>query len=383
MLFQDWERRCFPRETSGERGLPLRLEEADHVALYGAGYGGLMFSELLRKRGIEPECFLDRSPQKQGRTIMGIPVWMPDRTVAEGATVIVCLLDMGEAFQQIKAYMAGLGCRAVYHMYELREDRTLFQGQPLILSPNRDLIWENRGLLHQVAQMLEDDLSQGTLTSILRFLWGELDERVPALPMEDQYFAGDVYSLGENEVFADCGAHVGEVFHQFLRRCRGRFDRYWAFEPDSRNIRELERNCPPEYRQKLMVRHTALGDKPETVRVRNYDGSNSIVREDGEEEVPCTRLDCFAEELRPTILKIDVEGWESRLLIGAEEMIRRDRPLIAIAVYHREQDFWEVPLKLKDMVPEYRFYLRSYLNVAETVLYAVPPGRLNQKEYET
>ena len=115
--------------------------------------------------------------------------------------------------------------------------------------------------------------------------------------------------------------------------------------------------------------------------MRNYDGSNSVIREDGEEEAPCTALDSFKEKLHPTILKIDVEGWESRLLSGAEEMIRRDRPVIAVAVYHRERDLWEIPLKLKELVPEYRFYLRSYLNVAETVLYAVPPERLSQKEY--
>lgn len=94
-------------------------------------------------------------------------------------------------------------------------------------------------------------------------------------------------------------------------------------------------------------------------------------------------LDSFAEELHLTVLKIDVEGWESCLLAGAETVIRRDKPVIAIAIYHREQDFWEIPLKLMQMVPEYRFYLRSYLNVSETVLYAVPPGCLKQKEHET
>ena len=92
-------------------------------------------------------------------------------------------------------------------------------------------------------------------------------------------------------------------------------------------------------------------------------------------------MDSLAEELHPTILKIDVEGWESRLLDGAEMIIRRNKPIIAIAVYHREQDFWEIPLRLKELVSDYRFYLRSYLNIAETVLYAVPPGRLQQEEH--
>lgn len=381
MPFQDWEQFCFPQENLKGGKSSVRLDESSRVVLYGAGYGGLMFLELLRKRGIEPECVLDRSPRKQGRTILGVSVRAPDRTVAEDATVIVCLLEMGKTFRQIKAQMEALGCQEVYHMYELREDRALFQDQPLILSPDRDLIWENREVLYQVVQMLADDCSRRTLTSIVRFLWCDLDQQIPALPMEDQYFGEDVYSLGENEVFVDCGAHVGEILRQFWRRCRGWFDSCWAFEPDSQNIRELERGCPPEYRRRLILHRTALGEGPGTVRVRNYDGSNSVIREDGEEEAPCTALDSFKEKLHPTILKIDVEGWESRLLSGAEEMIRRDRPVIAVAVYHRERDLWEIPLKLKELVPEYRFYLRSYLNVAETVLYAVPPERLSQKEY--
>lgn len=378
-----WERACFPQKECQKREPPVRLDGQSRVVLYGAGYGGLMFLELLRRRGLEPECFLDLSPQKQGRTIMGVPVYAPDRIVAVPATIIVCLLEMGDTFQKIKAHMVDLGCRAVYHLYELREDRVLFESQPLIISPNRELIFANKESLYQAYRMLEDELSKQTLVSILRFLWFDLYERIPSLPMEDQYFADDIYSLCDHEVFADCGAHVGEILCQFLRRCQGRFEGYWAFEPGSQNICKLEKNCPPECREKLIIRHTALGDKQEAVQLRDYDGSNSVIREGGEEDVSCATLDSFAEELHPTVLKIDVEGWESRLLAGAETVICRDKPVIAIAIYHREQDFWEIPLKLKQMVPEYRFYLRSYLNVSETVLYAVPPGRLKQKEHET
>ena len=376
-----WKQICFPSKTCRETDSSIRLDGQSRIVLYGAGYGGLMFLELLRRRGLEPECFLDLSPKKQGRTIMGVPVQAPDQIVVQNATVVVCLLEMSKTFQKIKTRMEELGCRAVYHLYELREDRVLFDSQPLIIPPDRDLIWDNKDLLYQVYQMLEDKLSKQTLVSILRFLWSDLDERIPVFSMEDQYFADDIYSLCNHEVFADCGAHVGEIFRQFLRRSQGQFDRYWAFEPDIQNIRELEKSCPPEYQQKLIVHHTALGDRSKTVRVRNYYGSNSIIREDGEEEALCATLDSFAEELHPTVLKIDVEGWESRLLSGAKKLIIRDKPVIAIAIYHRERDFWEIPLFLKQWVPEYHLYLRSYLNVSETILYVVPPERLKQKEH--
>lgn len=369
-----WEQLCFPTNKCSVCA-PAQINQHSRIALYGAGYGGLMFLELLRRQGVEPICFLDASPLKQGRTIMGIPVHAPDKMWVENAIVVVCVLSMGEMYRQIKKQLTALGCQAVVHLYELRENHSLFAEQPLIISPDHHLLWANRSSLFHVHQKLEDNLSRRVLSSILRFLWGNLEEPIPALPMEDQYFADDVYTLGQHEAFVDCGAHTGEILHQFLHRSRGKFDAYWAFEPDGQNLRLLEADCPVRYRQQIHTYHVALGERASTVRVRNYDGNNSVIREDGEEEVPCAALDSYAQFLHPTIIKIDVEGWEIPLITGAQTIISRDRPILAVAVYHRERDFWEIPLILEKLVPDYRLYLRSYLNVAETVLYAVPPER--------
>lgn len=377
----EWERECFPGD---ERADPQQAESSAKIPvlssgkcgrllLYGAGYGGQIFLELLRGCGVEPEGFLDASPQKRGRAVMGLPVYAPEKEWVEGAAVVVCLLRMDEGYEEIKRRLASLGCRLVCHMYELREDRRLFQNQPLIFSPDRELLWTNREQLYRVYQLLEDDASRDTLTAVLRFLWGRLHEPIPALPMEEQYFA-DIYHPGAEEVFVDCGAHVGEIFCQFLQRTEGNFGAYWAFEPDLRNVHALEKAIPDECRSRVHIKCLALGEKPETVRVRNYDGNNSLVRPDGDQTAACVPLDSFWPELRPTHLKVDVEGWENSLLRGARTMICKEKPLISIAVYHNEADFWTIPLCLKQWVPEYRFYLRSYLNVAETVLYAVPPA---------
>lgn len=375
-----WEQICFDIEKSTPRVPPVNVEEIQHLMIYGAGYGGLVFIELLRSCGIEPECLIDRSPQKQGRKIMGVPVYAPDQVRLEDAVVIVCMMDMGSVYQQIKQQLTDMGCKSVFHMYELRENRVLFANQPKLISPDRNIIWENRGLLYQVYKMLEDDASRQVLTAIFRYLWNDLSTPIPILPHEDQYFSQDIYLLSGHETFVDCGAHVGEILERFLQLSRGQFDTYWAFEPDSQNLDALEAACPAEFRKQIVTHNIALGDKADTVQIRNYDGNNSLIRPDGEKCAPCLPLDYFCQQLHPTILKIDVEGWESRLLTGGQKIIQRDKPLIAIAVYHREQDFWEIPLLLKQWVPEYRFYLRSYLNVAETILYAVPPERVIKKK---
>lgn len=371
---EEWKKRCFPEKPT-EAQTSVLLTDGQHrrIVIYGAGYAGLIFLECLRECGLEPECMLDTAPGKQGRFIFGVPVYAPSTERVEGADVVVCLLRFDEGYRQIREWMETLGCRSVFHLYELRADQRLFRNQPLPISPDAALLHANIEPLYRVYDMLGDELSRETLIEILRFLHGDLTAPIPALPLDEQYFGP--YTLREDEVFVDCGAHVGEIFRHFIERSRGRFHAYWAFEPDSENVRALRDACPGEYIGRFTLCHTALGDRCGKVRVRNYDGSNSLIRADGEQEADCVPLDFFAGRLYPTILKIDVEGWEMRLLAGAREMICRDKPVIAVAVYHRELDFWEIPLCLKQWVPEYRFYLRSYMNAAETILYAIPPGR--------
>ena len=49
----------------------------------------------------------------------------------------------------------------------------------------------------------------------------------------------------------------------------------------------------------------------------------------------------------------------------------RDKPRLAICIYHKPEDIIELPLYLLKLVPEYKFYIRHYCsNMWETVLYA-------------
>ena len=72
-----------------------------------------------------------------------------------------------------------------------------------------------------------------------------------------------------------------------------------------------------------------------------------------------------------TFIKMDIEGSELNALQGAINTIRRDRPRLAICIYHSLEDLYEIPLWIKETVPEYRIYIRHHSdNEAETVVYA-------------
>lgn len=78
---------------------------------------------------------------------------------------------------------------------------------------------------------------------------------------------------------------------------------------------------------------------------------------------------------RVTTIKMDIEGSELEALKGARETIRRDKPKLAICIYHKTEDLWEIPLYIKSLIPEYRFYIRHHgpSGLYDSVLYAVMP----------
>ena len=106
-------------------------------------------------------------------------------------------------------------------------------------------------------------------------------------------------------------------------------------------------------------------------------GSSHIVSSDAEGDSSTYQIEVAAvdemvgEDI--TYMKMDIEGAELEALKGAEKQIRKNKPKLAVCVYHKPEDFLEIWGYLKSLVPEYRFYLRHHnaYNGSETVLYAV------------
>ena len=71
-------------------------------------------------------------------------------------------------------------------------------------------------------------------------------------------------------------------------------------------------------------------------------------------------------------IKLDIEGAELETLKGAAGTIEKYKPQLAICVYHKNSDFWEIPRFLKELVPEYELYLDHFITspLYETVLFA-------------
>jgi FkbM family methyltransferase len=104
------------------------------------------------------------------------------------------------------------------------------------------------------------------------------------------------------------------------------------------------------------------------------DGSqgNRIVNEGGI-KIPVDSLDNLLRE-RPhpvTFIKMDIEGAEMEALLGAHEIITADAPKLAISVYHKFGDIWEIPYYILTNFPGYKIYLRNEYAFCDNICFAV------------
>lgn len=106
-------------------------------------------------------------------------------------------------------------------------------------------------------------------------------------------------------------------------------------------------------------------------------GTSTITDVGGNAVKAITIDDLLLDEDPVTIVKMDIEGAEANALVGARKLIKEDKPILAICVYHKRDDYYHLLDIIKDICPnEYSFYFRQYrYTPTETVCYAIPKNR--------
>jgi hypothetical protein len=110
-------------------------------------------------------------------------------------------------------------------------------------------------------------------------------------------------------------------------------------------------------------------------------GASSKVVDGGEEQdvVEMTTIDEYFKDIHIDLVKMDIEGAETNALNGGLEVIKRDRPVLAISIYHSIEDYYEIMKILIRELQDYKYYVRHHsLVFCETVLYAIPKGERNK-----
>lgn len=189
--------------------------------------------------------------------------------------------------------------------------------------------------------------------------------------------AEEVIAVQENDVVIDGGACWGDTALYFGNRV-GEAGKVFSFEFDPANIAIFEKNLTlnPSLSNCVEICPFALWDKSgqEINCSSNYGTSSALDIGTGSSKTAQTlTIDDFCAEknLIVDFIKLDIEGAELRALIGAEHTIRKCKPKLAICLYHKIQDFLEIPEFLEKLDIGYRFYIGHVpSNYEETVLFA-------------
>ena len=139
-----------------------------------------------------------------------------------------------------------------------------------------------------------------------------------------------LHLLRPDDLFLDIGANVGSYTVLASRVCGARTI---AFEPDPEAARTLERNIAANNLQALAtVRRIALGDhNGEVAFTTGRDTMNRVAQSSDHmvQRVAMARLDEVCHAVMPVLIKLDVEGYEERVLSGAA-CILQNPSLLAI-----------------------------------------------------
>ena len=325
----------------------------------------------------------DSDENKWGQKLGVGVTTMPLDVINEMSKKVDGIIVMSEAIFQIGVYLETLGLSFCH--VRLMDEKT-----PLRLIKKgrieKNIIGRNEDELNQARSLLTDRRSQKVYDYVIAARTtnnpSEVLSKLTKITTDDQYFPEQVPSFLplNDEVFVDGGAFDGDTIRKMMKLAKEKrvYRHIYAFEPDPKNYSKLCQFVSDDTNIKCYEK--GLYSKETTLEFFNDLGGASRVKSAGESDInhkPIKIEVCNIDNVikdRVTYIKMDIEGSELEALKGAEKTIRLNKPKLAISLYHKIEDFWEIPKYIKEIVPEYKLYAnhhKLWYECVDTVLYAL------------
>jgi len=325
------------------------------IVLYGTGNGADKLRFALEQIGRTPAGVFASDGFVRNRTYGTMPVLSYEEALHRFGEEMIVLIAFGSSLSDVMAKMDWVAARHETYIPEL----PLF-GEELF---TYDYYTVHEAEISRAYSLLSDESSQALFRDML-----------------DYRLRGEVRFLSRTETPSDtfrtllCGMPIrtaidGGAFKgdsaAVMEESLAELSCIYAVEPDRRSYAKL---CAYADTKNGLVRpiHAALSDHGSMhvfsgsgSRGAGLSGTNHRART---EEVQSLTIDALCREEnveRTDLIKLDVEGEEMPALRGAAEVIHRDRPALAISLYHRAGDLFRIPLWIEEQMPgAYRYHLR-------------------------
>lgn len=330
------------------------------IVLYGMGNGADMIIEVLESLGLSHSDVFASDGFVRGHFFRGKKVLTFDEIRAKYDDFIILMtfaVHDAETLQKV---------RILSESYELYSPTVPIAGKELF---TLDFVKENEELFEKACSLLADEKSKQTFLDVLNFKISGKVKYLFDCEYEKELLYSEVLHLSEDETIVDLGAYDGDTIREFMTATDGKYKKIIAFEPDEKNFRKL--TAKTESMENIERYNLGAWDKRETLYFQKKKGRNSHQADEG---IPVSfdSVDNVVKE-RVTFIKMDIEGAELKALEGARETITRDKPKLYVCAYHRNEDMFSLPLKIKELCPGYKIYFRHhpYIPAWESNFYAM------------
>lgn len=175
-------------------------------------------------------------------------------------------------------------------------------------------------------------------------------------------YENNLYNISKNDIVLDCGANMG-LFSAYAAS-KGAI--VYSFEPMSytrnnflnktKNIYKNINIVPYGLKEKNKIEKFIQCDNPgasHDINI-NINLDNEILYM---EDIQCISLDFFCNfyNIKPTFIKIDVEGSEEQLLYGSKQILQEYNPIVSLGLYHKKEDKDIIPKIIKNINNNYNF----------------------------
>lgn len=196
-----------------------------------------------------------------------------------------------------------------------------------------------------------------------------------AYKLDDKVIVG----VEKDDIVLDCGGCWGDTALYFADRV-GKNGKVYSFEFIPNNIDIFKENIKlnPGFDEIIEIVPYPVSDKSDTPIFFKDNGPGSTVSLESFKEQTGTSKTIAIDDLisknsilKVDFIKMDIEGAELSALKGAENVIRKFKPKLAISIYHSLEDFYDLPKWILDLDLGYELYLGHYtIHSEETVLFA-------------
>ena len=304
--------------------------------IFGAGNCGHKIYDLLHDQGIAVSCFCDN--KRYGNTLRGIKIINPKELMdAADNPVILVSVDGQDVGGPIYEQLLSFGVDKT----RIRIMNKYFHWMPL------EYLHSNIEKYRKAYQLMSDTFSRQVYLEKMKNVFLMTDLSGIVSPEKEEYFDENV-KLTDNEMFIDCGGYNGDTAIRFIEECNGRYRGLMIFEPERCKKVEIEKNMGSN---SYSLYQLGVWSKRMKLYFNDFGTAASHISdsETGGCMIETASLDETVYDMKPTFIKMDIEGAEQEALKGCRKIIQEYKPKLAICIYHKPDDMFEIPLMIKEM----------------------------------